>query len=324
MTRLAANTNVAQISPNSGITLPMYDFTFSGSLQFRPTNSSLHIDSNYFQTTTHRHNVLTAITDHDDTDFDPSAASSSSTSTTSSTSNKKSTKISDEKIEQTQISEPNSESNPPTTSSSSSNIGELDRHQLSFCSSQSNLSQSVSNSHANTSHTSHEDFHVSADVEKCLDSMLIHLDIVTPNNNEVINLRKLADELFVKLQRKLETLRSQYIELNELYEHTQTFNLVLQRLFKSDYIVEEEEAYDDVMQYFDFLDEADDTTGDGLDEKSRAQSLKGIDVSQLPNDFDHFLIRHFSHCIQLIEVSYFYEKNADCSLFKHVFFKKII
>lgn len=75
---------------------------------------------------------------------------------------------------------------------------------------------------------------------------------------------------------------------------------------------------DDVMQYFDFLDEADKSSTD-LTAKTHvvtASAIKEIDISNLPIDFNHFLIRHFSHCIQLLDELKFLNKKQSSTSFK--------
>lgn len=171
MAKLATNSSTQNSS-----TLPLQTHSIAQNadyinttLQYRPT--SLQVDTNFTQNySLNSQNILTAITDHDDNDFDPSAASSSSSTSSSSSSSKKNPN----KIESTLSSNSSMKVNSKIIHSSTNSSSNLD-HQLSFCSSHSNLSNSVS-SHANTSHTSHEDFNVSNDVEKCLDSIINNLD----------------------------------------------------------------------------------------------------------------------------------------------------
>ncbi len=140
-----------------------------------------------------------------------------------------------------------------------------------------------------------------ADVEKCLDSMLSNLDpAVSKAITGVFDLTRLVEDLLARLQRRLEMLRVKYSELSGLFEHTQAYEVVVQGLVKTGTggELEVDLAFDDVMQYFDFLDEA-----ESGGEKSRTQAVRDIELSQLPSDFNHFLIRHFSHCIQLLDVS---------------------
>lgn len=168
-----------------------------------------------------------------------------------------------------------------------------------------------------------------------------------------INLIKLVGDLFTKLQKRIDNLRAGYIELNELHELlTQSYEILIEKLTKkdgsdgkllhqgsvkkevirSDGLMpigssrssesqddDDEESIsivlDDVMQYFDFLDDAENSSSELMDvaaDRISVKLVKEINVDALPSDFNHFLIRHFSHCIKLLDVSDFViEKILD-------------
>lgn len=73
---------------------------------------------------------------------------------------------------------------------------------------------------------------------------------------------------------------------------------------------------DDVMQYFDFLDDAENSSAVMDSDKISVALVKGINVDRLPSDFNHFLIRHFSHCIQLLDDLKFMNKSQLNTHFK--------
>jgi hypothetical protein len=137
-----------------------------------------------------------------------------------------------------------------------------------------------------------------------------------------IDLVKLVQDLFGKLQKRIDVLRAGYVELNELQELSQSYELLIERLArvsdrKGDSVNAgvvagvlreaggDEESMsvvlDDVMQCFDFLDEADANCED--ENRICDRLVKTVNVENLPSDFNHFLIRHISRCVQLLDVS---------------------
>ena len=155
------------------------------------------------------HNVLTAIIDNDDHDYDPSTSTTSSLSscfsTTSSNSSSTYKNIHDDVLIQTPAVE----------------ICPVVNKQII-----SNVDYQIDLKNMNADFIS--DYGTYFDTKKCLHSILNILDTDSDQNDLI----KVIEDLFFKLQKRLDTLNAQCLELNELYDKSQNYEVLIDKLTK--------------------------------------------------------------------------------------------
>jgi hypothetical protein len=148
------------------------------------------------------------------------------------------------------------------------------------------------------------------------------------------------EKLFIKLETKLDDLRAYYIELNDFYELIQNFERFFTKIFSNqsnqDLIDDDEEnismTVDNVLQYFDFLNDADNNCDNFQHSESYNKNGKKLSIASSSStatdaaletssnfshtfitnckvdlarlfDFDSLLSIHFSNCLRILNVS---------------------
>ncbi len=156
------------------------------------------------------------------------------------------------------------------------------------------------------------------------------------------------EKLFIKLQTKLDDLRAYYIELNDFYELIQNFERFFTKIFSNqssqDSIDDDEEnlsmTVDNVLQYFDFLNDADNNCDNFQQSESFNKNGKKLSIASSSStatdaaletssnfshtfitnckvdltrlfDFDSLLSIHFCNCLRILNVSllHFFNKT---------------
>lgn len=238
-------------------------------------------------------NLLSAIMDTDDMESESSCdqgtrSSASSVSTSSS-----------KKLNQEQTIEQS-----PTNSNSN-----LDDNQLS--SSMNSVTSSNEAELVSESLNSYESI-ITQEVEACLNQLVD--DLV--EREELNNIKKLniilIDELIQKLEVKLNDLRAHYIELNDFYEQLQDYKSLMSKLKQSQTRNGSQTSLilDDLLQYFDFLDD-----DDSIDEKEL--------LITLPDDFYLFLKNILTQCNSLVDDLNDLNKDSKLAQFESVIFDKL-